>query len=232
MRELARKLISTPLHPQWLMPKGGVSQRIRECTGVVLDIGAASRWVESELASGAEYIAFDYPLTATGLYGTRPDVFGDARRLPFADASVQAVTCYEVLEHVREPDAVISEVSRVLAPGGFAEFSMPFLYPVHDAPHDYQRWTRYGWMRSANNAGLQVEMLTASGHPLHTAAVLAGLALAGPLQNATWLQRAWRLPLVGVLVPVINIAAWVLARLWPSWDAMPSGHRILLRRPT
>lgn len=207
----------TPLHPQWLISRDLPSQSIRECHGVVLDVGSADRWLEPHLSSDATYIAFDFPATAVGLYGTRPDVFGDAHRLPFSEGSVDAVTCFEVLEHVRDPERVLSEISRVLVPGGVAELSMPFLYPIHDAPHDYQRWTSHGWSRSLAMAGLNVESLRPANHPLHASAVVAGLALTAPLLHVSRWSAIWRLPAVLALVPLINVAAWVLALGWPAW---------------
>ena len=44
----------------------------------------------------------------------------DGRRLPLSAASVDIVWSSDVLEHVRYPDAVVSEVARVLRPGGIA----------------------------------------------------------------------------------------------------------------
>jgi 2-polyprenyl-6-hydroxyphenyl methylase / 3-demethylubiquinone-9 3-methyltransferase len=38
--------------------------------------------------------------------------------LPFPDASFSLVACCDVLEHVEDPDRVINEIARVLAPGG------------------------------------------------------------------------------------------------------------------
>jgi ubiquinone/menaquinone biosynthesis C-methylase UbiE len=52
-------------------------------------------------------------------------VRGDAMTLPFADASFDRVFCSEVLEHVLEPEAVVREMRRVLAAGGFAVVSVP-----------------------------------------------------------------------------------------------------------
>ncbi len=42
----------------------------------------------------------------------------DARRLPFEDGQFQTVLSVSVLEHIREPEAVLAEAHRVLAPGG------------------------------------------------------------------------------------------------------------------
>lgn len=231
LRRLSSLLRNTPLHPQWLMPPQQPSEDLRACSGLVLDIGAADRWLRTALHPGAEYVALDYPATAVGLYGLRPDVFADARHLPFADNSIDAIACFEVLEHVRDPQAVLSEVARVLVPGGIVNLSMPFLYPVHDAPYDFQRWTLYGWQRSLTDAGLRVEHAHATCHPLHAAAILASLALAGPLQAARGWRRIVGLFVVALLVPVLNIGAWLLSFVWPRWDAMTTGHHVLARKP-
>jgi len=213
------------------MPKRSVAMEIRCCGGVVLDIGAADGWVERQLSGAARYVALDYPDTALALYGTRPHVFADACRLPFSDRSISAVTCYEVLEHVRDPEGLIAEVARVLSPGGVAEFTMPFLYPVHDAPHDYQRWTRHGWERSLAANRLRVERMQRGNHPVHAGAVLAGLAVAGPLQQQRGWPLAWRLPVAVLLLLAINLVARVVGWAWPDWDGMATSYRVLVRNP-
>lgn len=52
-------------------------------------------------------------------------VRGDAMALPFAGGAFDRVYCSEVLEHVLEPEAVVREMRRVLAPRGFAVVSVP-----------------------------------------------------------------------------------------------------------
>lgn len=231
LRDYARVLQRTPLHPQWLLPKPEVCAELRGCAGNVLDIGAANRWLGNLLLPGAAYIALDYPATATQLYGTRPHVFADACKLPFQDGSIAAVACYEVLEHVRDPESVIAEIARVLVPGGIVELSMPFMYPVHDAPHDYQRWTRHGLLRSLREHGLLTENVEATNPPLHAAAVVMCLGLAAPLQFSSGWKRMWRLPLVVALVPIVNLMALMLSWIWQPWDGLTTGHRILARKP-
>ena len=230
-RQLGSWLRRTPLHPQWLMPGRKVSHHLRNCRGTVLDIGSADRWLDGQLDVAARYIALDYPATAIGLYHSRPHIFADASELPFADGSIDAIACYEVMEHVSMPDKVLAEVARVLAPGGIAEFTMPFLYPVHDAPHDYQRWTRHGWSRSLDRAGLAIELIESRGHSLHAAAVVACLGMAGPLQSAGPMRLLFHVPLLLLALPVVNLAAWTASWFWPSWDALAVGYRVVARKP-
>ena len=71
-------------------------------------------------------------------------VIGDAQALGIADASFPVILCTEVLEHLPEPQRAIDEMYRVLAPGGTLLLTTRFLFPIHDAPHDYFRFTKYG----------------------------------------------------------------------------------------
>lgn len=231
LREFARRLASTPLHPQWLVPRGHVPDGLTNAKGTLLDIGAADRWISRHLPTGVWYIALDYPTTGRDLYGAFPDVFADGATLPFADGVIDVVTCFEVLEHVRSPEAVLSEIARVLRPGGVAYLSMPFAYPVHDAPHDYQRWTEYGWRRSATEAGLACSRLEPSSSGIEAAGAAACLALAGPLADARDWRRWILLPVLLVVVPSINVVAWCLARVWPSWPSISIGIRVELEKP-
>ena len=73
-----------------------------------------------------------------------PEMVADAHALPFPDNEFARVLCTEVLEHTREPRQVAKELMRVLKPGGMLVLTTRFAYPLHDAPGDYFRFTRYG----------------------------------------------------------------------------------------
>lgn len=76
--------------------------------------------------------------------GAGVQVIGDVQALGIRDASVDVVLCTEVLEHVPDPQRAIDEMYRVLVPGGQLLLTTRFLFPIHDAPHDYFRFTKYG----------------------------------------------------------------------------------------
>lgn len=72
---------------------------------------------------------------------------GVAENLPFPDRSFGFVNLSEVVEHVRDPNIVMREVSRVLAPGGMAYVSAPARYSVCD-PHFhilFVNWIPRAW---------------------------------------------------------------------------------------
>jgi ubiquinone/menaquinone biosynthesis C-methylase UbiE len=73
----------------------------------------------------------------------KPDIVGDIHNLPLPDASVDAVICIAVLEHVEEPLQAIKEIYRVLKPGGFCYIYVPFLYYYHPMKGYYQDFYRF-----------------------------------------------------------------------------------------
>ena len=69
------------------------------------------------------------------------DVAADASLLPFRADTFQRVECDAVLEHVKDSEAVMREMERVLAPGGIVHIVTPFCHPFHEYPKDYRRFT-------------------------------------------------------------------------------------------
>lgn len=78
------------------------------------------------------------------------------RSLPFADDSFGTIILSDVLEHIPNPDHLWSEMYRILAPRGVAIINVPFLYWVHEAPHDYYRYTEFALQRFASDSGFSV----------------------------------------------------------------------------
>ena len=56
----------------------------------------------------------------------------DIHHMPFADRSFDVVLCNHVLEHVENDIVAMTEIHRVLKPGGFAILQVPFFAPVPD----------------------------------------------------------------------------------------------------
>lgn len=82
------------------------------------------------------------------------DVIADLACLPLATSSLDAALNIVTLEHVREPKTVLQELARALKPGGRLLLIVPHEWEVHQAPHDYYRYTRYGVEYLLNEAGL------------------------------------------------------------------------------
>jgi SAM-dependent methyltransferase len=130
-----------------------------------------------------DYIGLDY-FTADTLYHSQPDLYGSAESLPFTDESMNAVLLLDVLEHVQQPGLCIEEIHRVLSKGGTLVLNLPFIYPLHDVPHDYQRWTIYGIRSLLTGRGFDIQSEVSHGKALVTACLLTNLALSKSVLNS------------------------------------------------
>ncbi len=95
-------------------------------------------------AAGAHVVACDFSLgmlkVGRNSHPTLPFVAGDALRLPFEDAAFDAVTISFGLRNVADPDAALTEMSRVTKPGGrlvVCEFSHPTWPPFRTVYSGY-----------------------------------------------------------------------------------------------
>ena len=74
----------------------------------------------------------------------KPNIIGDAHNLPFKDGEVEAILSTDVMEHLKDPVKAVSEMKRVLKKGGKVIFVTRFIFPIHDSPNDFWRFTKYG----------------------------------------------------------------------------------------
>ena len=82
----------------------------------------------------------------------KPDYVCDIEKMDiFEDDSVDIIFCLEVLEHVRNPFNAIKEIERILKTGGLIIGSVPFVFPIHEEPRDYYRYTKYGLLNLFQN---------------------------------------------------------------------------------
>ncbi len=77
-------------------------------------------------------------------------------RLPFEDSLFDTVLLTDVLEHISEPMQLMCEIARLLRPGGKLILGVPFLYWLHEVPHDYYRYTEYTLRRFCRRCGLTI----------------------------------------------------------------------------
>jgi SAM-dependent methyltransferase len=92
-------------------------------SGRVLDLGCGTGHSYDELAP-RETVGVDVePVALAGQ--DRETRVADMRELPFANESFASVVSIQSIEHVPDPDRVLTEVARVLAPDGRAIFVTP-----------------------------------------------------------------------------------------------------------
>lgn len=72
------------------------------------------------------------------------DAYTDAHQLSILNDSIDMFISISVLEHLSNPEKAVSEIARILQPGGLVYLEVPFMRSYHMAPIDYQRYTISG----------------------------------------------------------------------------------------
>ena len=124
----------------------------------VLDAGAGEGQYAHYFA-GHRYVGVDLGVgDAAWDYGGLSAV-ADLRALPFPDGTFDGVLNVVTLEHVTDPPGVVRELARVLAAGGRLLLIVPHEWEVHQHPHDYFRYTRFGCQLLLEGAGLRIDSI-------------------------------------------------------------------------
>ena len=159
-----------------------INDVLPELNGVLLDLGCGEMPYRDYIISNStisKYLGLDIenPLYQKTV---KPDMFWDGTKIPLPDNFVDSVMATEVFEHVPILEEVLKEILRVLKPGGILFFTVPYIWPLHDAPHDEYRYTPYSLERHFRNVGFNEVNLKPMGNWNSSLAQMLGL----------WLRRA------------------------------------------
>lgn len=136
-----------PTECNWLAVKINnlsFKKNARFIKGRVVDLGCGfAPYKKDILEVASEYCGVDWAGTLHDK--TNIDVFADlTRQLPLESDSADTVTSFQVMEHLPEPGFFLAECHRILKQGGYLFITVPFMWHMHEEPHDYFRYTRYG----------------------------------------------------------------------------------------
>lgn len=120
-------------------------------SGNTLDFGAGRAKYKGIITQkSAQYTAFDM------IAGPNVDIVGDALKPPFKDGEFDTIISTQVLEHVEKPWVMVSEIARILKPGGICIMTAPFMVPYHADPYDFFRYTKQGLASLFKNEGFEI----------------------------------------------------------------------------
>jgi len=186
LEKLLTSIRFTILHPQWLSNRyHKISRKLLTTIdkSIVLEIGSGNSNIGLLLKPSNHLITLDYPAT-NKRYKSHPDIFADAAQLPVKSESVDAALLLEVAEHIAHDVVSIKEVFRVLKKSGIFYFSVPFIYPMHDQPNDYRRYTLHGVKMLLADNGFNIDKIYQHGNSVVTAFQLVNLSILELCQNA------------------------------------------------
>lgn len=177
--------------------------------GRLIDIGCGTKPYKDILDEViTEYVGLDHLESLHGLDSV--DLIGTAYSIPADDESFDSVLCTEVMEHLEEPAKALIECWRVLKPGGYAMFTSPFIWHLHEEPRDFFRYSKHGLEYLYVNNGFDVVEIA----PLNGFWATFGQLLVYNLYsyNREPVRSTYLIPLVGI---VIQCVALILDKISP-----------------
>ena len=141
-----------------------LADRLRRPGTRILDVGSGTGAVPKDFSRFGWICATDRSVDAMRFArsrGVTSVACCDAEALPIADASVDLVLAFDIVEHVDDDRAMLAELSRVLSPGGAVAIHVPAwpsLWSEHDVVLEHKRrYTRRGLRRLIEESPLSIE---------------------------------------------------------------------------
>ena len=228
---ISRKHPNRQAH-NWLAYDTGdrfLAQYIPLYRGVLYDLGAGEAPYREFFRQHVQrYVAVDW---SSSQHPVQPDVVADLNApLPVPGEVADTVVAFSVLEHLHAPQTMLQEAFRILRGGGAIVLQVPWQWSIHEAPHDYFRYTPYALRRMLEQAGFS----EISVHPQ------AGLFTTIVLKLNYFSRRLVRgpRPVRGTIRAILSVfwfagqklAPW-LDRLDRDWSLEACGYYATARKP-
>lgn len=134
--------------------------------GELLDVGCGQmpyREYILQNSSVEKYTGLDIETAIEYNKNIKPDYTWNGITMPFESNSYDTILVTEVLEHCPDPNKVLQEIHRVLKQDSYIFLTIPFLWPLHETPHDEYRYTPFALNRLLKDAGFNNITIYAGG---------------------------------------------------------------------
>ena len=211
-KTLSRKNLHTFLDHQFAgIPAGAI----------VANIGSGGK-IEEQLRVWAQKTGF--VVQSMDIDSDRhPDLICDITQPDLPPDSFDVVVMAEVLEHVTDPHAAVRGIQHLLKPSGRLILSVPFMFPIHDRPHDYFRYTHYGLAYLFR--GMDELTISARNSWAEAINVLASRLIMEKSTSAR-LASPFAVSIAILLMPVV----WLLGKLIKT-DFITTGYTLTGKKP-
>lgn len=118
--------------------------------GKLLDVGCGKMPYRDYIKNNSKitsYHGLDIDTAIEYDKAIKADFLWDGIKMPFKDNSYDTIILTEVLEHCPDINLILNEIYRVLKNNGIVFFTVPFLWPLHEVPHDEHRYTPFALER-------------------------------------------------------------------------------------
>jgi SAM-dependent methyltransferase len=196
--------------------------------GHLVDLGCGEAPFKDYFLQFAQsYTGVDWTKT---LHNSKADVVSDLNiKIELDNGVADSIISLSVMEHLCEPQVFLNESYRILKDQGVMILQVPWQWWIHEAPHDYFRYTPYGLKYMFEKAGFEEVEVEAQNGFFTTWIVkmnyFSTRVIRGP-NPIKWLIKA-------ILIPfwtVGQILAPYLDKLDTNWAAETQGYFVLARK--
>jgi len=196
-----RKFISPALY---ILTQKILKSLETNATGRLIDVGCGDMPFKNHIPQAVtQYDTLDVEESTGGI-----TYIGDILDMSMIHSETyDSAICLEVLEHIKNPFIAIKEINRILKKEGLLIISVPHMWPIHEAPHDYFRFTNFGLKHVLEENQFEILSLEISG---------GVLSYFGHNISLLLLCLFWRVPAIKQLI--FFCVKWLIVLPWGFID--------------
>jgi len=194
--------------------------------GHLLDVGCGTKPYRL-LFDVKSYRGLDIDSPSVRDRGIADDLY-EGTNFPYQSETFDSVLCNQVLEHVFNPDEFLSEIKRVLRPGGKLLLTVPFVWDEHEQPYDYARYSSFGLRALLEKQGFRVVFHEKLGAD---PSVLFQLLNAYLFKVTQGFPRSMVLLFTVTVMASVNLLGLIAQALLPRNPDLYLDHVILVEKP-
>lgn len=196
--------------------------------GVVVDLGCGERAYEEFILKTADkYIGVDW---SESIHEHKADIISDLNQpLQIDSQQADTVISFSVLEHLNEPQVMLESAYNLLKPGGKLIIQVPFQWRVHEAPHDYYRFTPFGLKHLLTKAGFTEIVIFPSGGFFTTWITKLNYFTIRAVRGPFWLKRFIKMAFLLLWIPD-QLFAPLLDKLDRHWELEAPGYWVTAKK--
>lgn len=222
-------------NPFFIIRRGilkGINENKHFISGKLLDFGCGSKPYKSMFNNVDEYIGLDFYNEGHSHENEDIDIFYDGKKIPFDDNTFDSVLSTEVFEHIFNIDELLQELNRVLKPDGKILITCPFVYPEHEKPFDYARYTLFALKYLFEKHGFEIIVTDKKGNLIETICQqliiysFNFIKVFGPLSKLSLFKKGYTL----ICALFFNLFAKSFGKIFPSTYHLYSTNIVVAKK--
>jgi ubiquinone/menaquinone biosynthesis C-methylase UbiE len=230
-----REMFKPSLLGLFINPYYIIRKRLYECIdskksylkGRLLDFGCGSKPYK-DLVNVEEHIGVDIEVSGHPHEHEQIDAYYDGKTIPFDDNHFDSVLSSEVLEHVFNLEQILSELYRVMKPGGHMLITLPFVWDEHEIPYDFARYTSFGIDHLLSQSGFEVVVIEKNSSYVET---IFQMWNAYVYQTVLPSNRVVRVLMTPFFIAPVTILGIIFSKILPKNENFYHNNVVVAKKP-